>query len=60
MEHSSRIQSRFDIYLCRAEEARKIAQTLKTPEDRQIWTDIADDWQRMAEQLVGDLGHNRH
>jgi hypothetical protein len=53
MASHSHIQSRFDTYLCRAEEARKIAATLRTAEDRQLWNEIADEWQRLAEQLVG-------
>lgn len=53
MAAPSPLQSRFDTYLCRAEEARKIAATLRTPEDRRLWNEIADEWQRLAEQLVG-------
>jgi hypothetical protein len=60
MSTQSVIQSRFDTYLCRAAEARKIAASMRNSEHRQMWEEIADDWQRMAEQIVGeprDLTH---
>ena len=60
MDVRSPIQSRFNTYLCRAEEARKIAATLGSREDRQLWNEIADEWQRMAEQLVGEPFDSSH
>jgi len=60
MAAQSPLQSRFDTYLSRAEEARRIAATLRTSEDRRLWNEIADEWQRLAEQLAGgprDISH---
>ena len=51
---------RFDTYLVRAAEARRIAASIRNPEDKKVWDDIADSWENMAEQLVPDLGGSEH
>jgi hypothetical protein len=51
---------RFDTYLIRAAEARRIAASIKNPENKRVWDDIADSWENMAEQLVPDLRGGQH
>jgi hypothetical protein len=55
MDTYSPVQQRFETYLTRAEEAREIALSLNNADHRRIWEAIADDWQRMAEQMTQEL-----
>jgi hypothetical protein len=43
------------VYLARIKEARGIAAATQSPIHKKVWDDIADDWQRKAENLVSEL-----
>jgi hypothetical protein len=38
-------------YLAKAEEAEKQAAGVRDPEARKAWTQIADEWRRLADQI---------
>jgi hypothetical protein len=38
-------------YLAKAEEAGKRAASIRDPETRKVWTQIADEWRRLADQI---------
>jgi len=39
------------LYSARIKEARGMAAATKNPEHKKVWQDIADDWQRRADEL---------
>jgi hypothetical protein len=48
---------RFQTYLVRAEEARRIAYSLGNAEHRRTWEGIADDWEQLAVQVTHAPSH---
>lgn len=45
------IHTRRETYQFRAEEARHMAAQIKNPENRDWWEKIAEEWERMAEDV---------
>jgi hypothetical protein len=53
--HEEIAGGRFGIYLIRAAEARRIAGSIKNPENKKVWVDIAESWERMAEHVRPEI-----
>jgi len=45
-------EERMLTYLARAEDALRIAATIKDPETRAIWENVAEGWEQLAEHLA--------